>query len=66
MVRYAFPEADLCRDRSVLACFTTGYAIAMIPQNLLILSVRPRILFPINGGEASLQALAPHPRRVAG
>ncbi|GAA5968534.1 hypothetical protein JCM8115_004207 [Rhodotorula mucilaginosa] len=34
---------------NVLACFTTGYAIAMIPQNLLILRVRPRILFPING-----------------
>ncbi|GAA5989026.1 hypothetical protein JCM10908_006277 [Rhodotorula pacifica] len=34
---------------NVIAFFTAGYAIAMIPQNMLILAVRPRILFPING-----------------
>jgi hypothetical protein len=55
MERPRLPGADLCRNRSVLACFTTGYAIAMIPQNLLILRVRPRILFPINGGESEVR-----------
>ncbi|POY76236.1 hypothetical protein BMF94_0431 [Rhodotorula taiwanensis] len=34
---------------NVLAFFTAGYAIAMIPQNMLLLAFRPRVLFPING-----------------
>ncbi|GAA6023208.1 hypothetical protein JCM8202_001028 [Rhodotorula sphaerocarpa] len=34
---------------NVLAFFTAGYAISMIPQNLLLLVIRPRILFPVNG-----------------
>ncbi|GAA5928222.1 hypothetical protein JCM3775_000546 [Rhodotorula graminis] len=34
---------------NVIACFTAGFAIAQIPQNLLLLVLPPRILFPLNG-----------------
>ncbi|GAA5876476.1 hypothetical protein JCM1840_005550 [Sporobolomyces johnsonii] len=34
---------------AVIACFTVGFAVAQIPQNLLLLVVPPRILFPLNG-----------------
>ncbi|GAA5865031.1 hypothetical protein JCM8547_007688 [Rhodosporidiobolus lusitaniae] len=33
----------------VIACFTIGFAVANIPQNLMILIVPPRYLFTING-----------------
>ncbi|KAM0754704.1 MFS general substrate transporter [Meredithblackwellia eburnea MCA 4105] len=33
----------------VNACFTAGYGFSQIPQNILLLYVRPRILFPVNG-----------------
>ncbi|BGO94508.1 hypothetical protein NBRC10512v2_006618 [Rhodotorula toruloides] len=35
---------------AVIACFTAGFAIAQIPQNLLLLLIPPRYLFPLNGG----------------
>ncbi|KAI5479864.1 hypothetical protein MNV49_002422 [Pseudohyphozyma bogoriensis] len=31
------------------SCFVAGYALFQIPQNLLLLVVPPRILFPVNG-----------------
>ncbi|BGP42762.1 hypothetical protein JCM10450v2_006873 [Rhodotorula kratochvilovae] len=34
---------------NVIAFFTAGFAVAQIPQNLLLLVVPPRILFPLNG-----------------
>uniref|UniRef100_A0A0K3CAX8 BY PROTMAP: gi/647400189/emb/CDR45454.1/ RHTO0S11e00386g1_1 [Rhodosporidium toruloides] n=1 Tax=Rhodotorula toruloides TaxID=5286 RepID=A0A0K3CAX8_RHOTO len=34
---------------AVIACFTAGFAIAQIPQNLLLLLIPPRYLFPLNG-----------------
>ncbi|GJN93683.1 hypothetical protein Rhopal_006740-T1 [Rhodotorula paludigena] len=33
----------------VIAFFTAGFAVAQIPQNMLLLVVPPRILFPLNG-----------------
>jgi hypothetical protein len=36
--------------RRVIAVFTVGFALSNIPQNLLLLVVPPRWLFPINGG----------------
>ncbi|GAA5889064.1 hypothetical protein JCM6882_009732 [Rhodosporidiobolus microsporus] len=34
---------------NVITCFTVGFALANIPQNLLLLVVPPRLLFSING-----------------
>ncbi|GAA6050965.1 hypothetical protein JCM3770_005346 [Rhodotorula araucariae] len=34
---------------NVVGFFTAGFAVAQIPQNLLLLIVPPRILFPLNG-----------------
>ncbi|BGP10686.1 hypothetical protein JCM10049v2_006578 [Rhodotorula toruloides] len=34
---------------AVIACFTAGFAIAQIPQNILLLLIPPRYLFPLNG-----------------